>query len=154
MIDEPELIQTAEQMTAVIHLTVARSEIVRFMDAAMHELGAVLKAQDIAPAGPCFSFHLRRPTDSFDCEVGFPVATTITPTGRVKQGSLPAARVVRTVYRGGYEGLGAGWAEFLAWIDARGLRTQGTLWESYVAGPESGADPDTWRTELNRPLLV
>jgi len=26
------------------------------------------------------------------------------------------------------------------------------LWEVYVAGPESGPDPATWRTELNRPL--
>lgn len=152
MIDEPELIQTTEQMTAVIHLTVPRAQIGPFMDAAMRELGAALQAQGIAPAGPCFSYHFRRPSDTFDFEVGFPVATTITVTGRVKPGRLPAAQVVRTVYRGGYEGLGAGWGEFLAWIDARGLRTLDSLWECYVAGPESGPDPATWRTELNRPL--
>lgn len=28
------------------------------------------------------------------------------------------------------------------------------LWQCYVAGPESGPDPATWRTELNRPLTL
>jgi hypothetical protein len=27
------------------------------------------------------------------------------------------------------------------------------MWEYYLAGPESGADPSGWCTELNRPLV-
>jgi hypothetical protein len=65
---------------------------------------------------------------------------------------VPAARVVGTVYRGGYEGLGAAWGEFCGWIEAEGLSVQDRLWECYLAGSESGSDPDQWRTELSRPL--
>ena len=91
--------------------------------------------------------------DIFDFELGVPVTVPVAAAGRVKPGQLPATRVARTVYRGPYEGLGAAWGEFHAWIAAEG-HTPGTdLWECYVAGPQSNPDPVTWRTELNRPLI-
>ena len=65
---------------------------------------------------------------------------------------LPASRVGRTVYHGPYEGLGAAWREFEAWIASEGLTTAADLWECYVAGPKSNPGPATWRTERNRPL--
>jgi len=152
MLESPRIIQTNEQLTAVIHLCVLRAEIGQLMGPAMAEVGSTLAAQEIAPAGPCFSYHLRMPTDSFDFEVGFPVDRPITSTGRVQMSRLPAARVARSVYRGGYEGLGQAWGEFIAWVDGEGLDAQDRLWECYLTGPESGKDPDQWRTELNRPL--
>jgi len=53
---------------------------------------------------------------------------------------------------GGYEGLGAAWGEFCQWLEAEGLNVQESLWECYLTDPNSNPDPDTWRTELNRPL--
>ncbi len=38
------------------------------------------------------------------------------------------------------------------WVKANGHRAAQDLWESYLAGPESGPDPAGWRTELSRPL--
>ena len=67
---------------------------------------------------------------------------------------LPATKIVRTIYRGGYEELGAAWGEFCAWIENEGLNAQDSLWECNLSGPESSLDPDEWRTELNRPLNV
>jgi effector-binding domain-containing protein len=99
-----------------------------------------------------FSYHWKRPTETFDFEVGFPVDKPIAPSGRVKMSTLPATRVVRTTYRGGYEGLGDAWVKFCAWIEAEGLDAHESLWESYLSGPEYGPDPADWRTELNRPL--
>jgi effector-binding domain-containing protein len=152
MIDTPQIVQTDEQPAAVIHLVVSCAEIALAMNSAIAEVLSALAAQGIAPAGPCFSFHRRRPTDTFDFEVGFPVDRPLNSGGRVKMGKLPAARVARTVYRGGYEGLGAAWGEFCAWLDAEGLSPQDGLWERYLSGPESNPDPATWQTELNRPL--
>jgi effector-binding domain-containing protein len=60
--------------------------------------------------------------------------------------------VARTVYHGPYEGLPGAWPELDAWISAQGRKPAGFLWEVYLAGPESSADPAQWRTELNRPL--
>jgi len=154
MLDNPEVIQTDEQLTAVIHLTVPRAEISNVMGSAIAEVMSVISAQGIVPVGACFSYHLKRPSDIFDFEVGFPVNKPITSNGRVKLSKLPAAKVIRTTYRGGYEGLGAAWGEFCVWIESNGFSAQDSLWECYTSGPESDLDPAKWCTELNRPLMI
>lgn len=152
MIDHPEIIQTSELITAVIHLTVPRAQIASVMGPAIAEIISAITAQGATLIGPCYSYHLQRPSDVFDFEVGFPVNQPISPVGRVKMSQLPATKVVRTTYCGAYEGLGAAWGEFCAWINSNKLDTQDSLWESYLSGPESSADPALWRTELNCPL--
>jgi effector-binding domain-containing protein len=113
---------------------------------------AAIAAQGVAPAGPWFTHHLKVPDETFDFEIGVPVAASVAPAGRVQPGELPAATVARTVYHGPYEGLATAWGQFMAWIDARGHAPAPDLWECYVAGPEASPDPANWRTELNRPL--
>jgi effector-binding domain-containing protein len=153
MIDTPQITQSNAQLTAVIRLTIPRAEIRNVMGPAMSEVMATVAAQGIPPAGPVFSYHFRMDPDTFDFEVGVPVAKPVSPAGRVKPGELPAKNVARTVYHGGYEGLGAAWGEFNAWIAANGHKPGPDLWECYAAGPESSPDPANWRTELNRPLI-
>jgi effector-binding domain-containing protein len=154
MLDSPQIKQTAEQQAAVIRLTIPRAEIGNMMGPGFHELMGTIAAQGIAPAGAFFSHHLRVDPDVFDFEIGVPVSSPVSPTGRVTQGVLPGTTVIRTTYRGGYEGLGEAWGEFEAWIQAEGLQTTCSCWESYLAGPESNPNPATWRTELNRPLAT
>ena len=153
MIDTPHITQTAAQLTAYIHLTVPRNEIQNVMGPGIGEVMDAVTAQGIAPTGPWFTHHLRMDPDTFDFEICVPVPTLVAAAGRVKAGRLPAARVARTVYHGPYEGLGAAWGEFEAWIAANGHTAAPDLWECYVAGPESGPDPAGWSTELNRPLI-
>ncbi|MGI8771805.1 MAG: GyrI-like domain-containing protein [Acidobacteriaceae bacterium] len=96
---------------------------------------------------------MRMDPQVFDFEIGVPVTAPISATGRVQPGQLPAMIVARTVYHGVYEGLSSAWAEFDAWIRTGDHTPAPDLWERYLAGPESGPDPATWRTELNRPLI-
>lgn len=152
MIDPPQITRTAVQQTAIIRLTIPREQVREVMGPGLAEVRAAVAAQGIATAGPWFTHHLRMDPDTFDFEVGVPVAAPVAPMGRVRAGRLPAARVARTVYHGDYEGLGDAWVEFGAWIGANGHTPAPDLWECYVAGPESGPDPATWRTQLNRPL--
>ncbi|MBI4957511.1 MAG: GyrI-like domain-containing protein [Myxococcales bacterium] len=153
MLDEPRIVETERQETAVIRLTVPRAEIQKVMGPAIAEVLGALAAQGVAPAGPVFSHHVRMSPDVFDFEVGVPVAAPVKPVGRVQASELAAAKVARTVYRGPYEGLATAWPELTAWIEAAGHRPAANLWEVYAAGPESSPDPASWRTELNRPLL-
>ena len=152
MIDPPEITQTTAQHTAIIHVVVARDEIQNVMGPGISELMAAIAAQGIAPTGAWFTHHVRRPTDTFDFEISVPVAKPIAAAGRVKPGSWPAMKVARTIYHGPYEGLGEAWGEFMDWMDAAGHQRAPDLYERYVAGPESGPDSATWRTELNQPL--
>jgi effector-binding domain-containing protein len=153
MIDTPQITQSTAQQTAVIHLTVPQSEIQNVMGPGIGEVMAAVAAQGLVPAGPWFTHHLRMDPDTFDFEVGVPVNSPVVAVGRVKPSQLPAARVARTVYHGPYEGLGAAWGEFEAWIRANGHKSAADLWEVYVTDPSADPDPATWRTEFNRPLI-
>lgn len=153
MIDAPAVTTTEARPTAVIRLRIPRAEIQQAMGPAHQELFSTLAAQGVTPAGAWFSHHFRLDPATFDFEVGVPVSAPITPAGRVTNSQLPATRMARTVYHGGYEGLGAAWGELNGWIEREGLQHAPDLWEIYSAGPESGSDPAGWRTELNRPLV-
>ena len=154
MLDKPHITRTDACRTAVIHLTIPRSEIRNVMGPGIAELMATVAAQGIGPSGPWFSHHLTMHPDTFDFEIGVPVTGLVTPAGRVTGGSLPAGMVARTVLQGNYESLADGWGEFQAWIKSNGHQGAPDMWEVYVKGPESDPDPATWRTELNQPLLA
>jgi effector-binding domain-containing protein len=154
MIDTPQIVATEARPTAVVRLTVPRHEIQQVMGPAIGEVMAAVAAQGVGPAGPVYSYHFRMDPGVFDFEVGVPVSAPVAPVGRVVASRLPASsRVARTVYRGPYEGLGPAWGEFNEWVRANGLAPSPSLWECYLSGPESSANPADWRTELNRPLL-
>jgi effector-binding domain-containing protein len=152
MIDTPQITRTDAQSTAVIHLTIPRAEIRNVMGPGIKELMATVSAQGVTPAGPWFTHHLRTDPATFDFEIGVPVTAPVARSGRVTPGQLPATTVARTVFHGGYEGLAAAWREFDAWITAQGRTPAGDLVERFLAGPESGPDASTWRTELTRAL--
>lgn len=152
MIDTPEIVQSEAQLGAVIRLTIPQSEIQNVMGPAIVELLAGIATQGIAPAGPVFAHYFRMDGGIFEFEVGVPVIRQVSPVGRIVPGELPARKVARTMYHGGYEGLRSAWGEFNAWISRNGHTPAPDLWERYVAGPESTPDPAEWRTELNRPL--
>ncbi len=153
MIDTPYVTQTTGQMTAKIHLTVPRHEIQRVMGPGLVEVKAAIAGQGIKATGPWFTRHLRIDPQIFDFEICVPVLKEVTATGRVQPSRLDETRVARTVFRGSYEGLGAGWKQFNEWIEKQGYKAADERWECYVKGPESSADPLEWETELNRPIV-
>ena len=114
---------------------------------------AAVQAQGIGPAGPWFTHHLTMSPGVFDFEISVPVTAPVAAVGRVRPGRFPAVRVARTIYTGPYEGLGAAWSEFKTWVADNGYVAAPDLFECYLAGPESSANPSDWRTELNQPLI-
>jgi effector-binding domain-containing protein len=153
MLDAPTFLTVPEQLTAVIPLQIARSEIQHVMGPGIQEIYAALGAQGIAPAGPWLTHHFHITPDAFDFEIAVPVAQMVTAAGRVQAGSLPAGRVARTLYRGPYEGLGAAWGQFKAQLARDGKQTTEAIWESYLVGPESTQDAAGYVTELTQPLV-
>ena len=153
MLDVPQITNTEAQRTARIHLTIPRAEIQNVMGPGIQEVLAALADQGIEPTGPWLTHHLTISPDVFDFDICVPVTVEVLPVGRVTAGMLPAAQVARTIYRGGYEGLGATWGELGSWIVASGYTAAPDLWECYVVGPESSSHPADWQTQLNRPLV-
>lgn len=153
MSETPTVTQSPAQRTAVIRVTVPRDRIAEVMDPGVHELFRTVQAQGVAVTGPWFTYHYRRPTDSFDLDIGVPVASPVRPEGRVRPGELRRARVARMVHEGPYAGLSAAWERLGRWIADQGYVPADDLWEFYEVGPESGPDASRYRTVLVRPLL-
>jgi effector-binding domain-containing protein len=158
MIEAPEITNSRHETVAVIHICCPREQIKAEVEPAIKEIMSTLGHQGRPPTGPMFMHHLTMSMTHFDVEVGFPIGAPLRDNGRVKTSQLPAARVARTIYRGPYEGLFSAWDEFgkrLAHdklVDPAILSPIKTLWERYLAGPETSSDPSQWRTELNLPL--
>jgi effector-binding domain-containing protein len=147
VIETPKIIQTEAQLIAAIPIQCTGAEMRTVMAPGIDELRTTLEQQGITPTGAWLGHHFRMPSDTFDFEIAMPVADAVSATGRVKMSQLPAAKAVRTVYHGGYEGLGSAWGEFIAWVKSRDLQSTGEFWEQYSVGPEAG-DAQNFRTEL------
>lgn len=152
MIETPRIATLPARPIATLAVQCTREEVQTVMGRSVRALMDALAAQGVSPAGPLFTHHLRRPTDSFDFEVGVPVAQPVAAAGGMQPGTWPAMRVARTVYRGRYEDLPAAWGEFKAWLATESLPITEALWETYLTGPETGSDATAWRTELIQPL--
>lgn len=153
MISIPEILQTKAEAAAVIHITTPRSEMVKVFGPAVVELMAALAEQGVEPVGAVFAHHLKMSPDFFDFELGVKVSAPVLVARRVQPGQLPAALLARTIYSGPYEGLSSAWGELSDWMEAKGHKPAGNLWEIYAVGPHSTPDPSDWRTELVRPLV-
>jgi len=152
MIDEPTIVETQAQQAAFIHVTCPREKIQEVMGPGYMELMEALKAQGVQPAGPWFTHHLKMDPKVFDFEICVPVSSPVKPAGRMQTREIPSRKVVRTIYRGGYEGLPDAWGAFDEWIKKHGHKISDDLWEVYTTGPEFGSDSSKWQTELSRPL--
>lgn len=153
MIETPTIITTVRRDIAVIHHLIPRAEMMQIWAPGMLELFGVLTAQGVAPAGAVFAHHFKITDETFEFDLGVPVARPVAPSGRVRPDEWPAQRAARTVMHGDYAGLPGAWGEFSAWMKAEGHEQAEDLWESYTIGPADTPDPKGWRTELVRPLV-
>lgn len=150
MIETPQVVTTEAVKMAKIYAKIPARAIQQEMGKLVQELVKGIRAQNVDITGPWFTHHLQRPGEFFDFEVCMPVGAEVKAEGRMEPGLWPAMTVVRTVYEGGYEGLGGAWGEFMAWTKSQDLKISEEIWERYLVGPESEKDASKWRTELNR----
>lgn len=152
LIETPQRATFGPMSVARLHVVTPREQIQQAMHSALDEISALLKEQGAPPTGPWFAHHHRKPTGTFDFDVCFPIAKPINPSGRVENGEIPATAVLRTVFRGNYDGLSRAWPEFVEWIEANGYKTREDAFEAYTVGPSEERDPANWQTEMNYPL--
>ena len=152
MIDTPQIVTTEALPLAKIYAKIPTSAIRQEMGKLIQELIQSVRAQNVEITGPWLTHHFRKPAEFFDFEVCMPVASEVQPSGRMEPGVWPAMKVVRTIYRGGYEGLPSAWGEFMTWIESNNLKISEEIWERYLINPNSEQDSSKWQTELNRPI--
>ncbi len=148
-IESPEIVEQPEQVTVVVRRVAPMADLPGVFDAAFPALGAVLADQQVQPLSPAFALYHGAPTDTADLEVGFVTGTPVEPADEVSVSTLPGGRVARTVYAGGYDGIGDAWGALFGWVAEQGLEPTGEMWEVYLTEPTPDGDPADNRTELN-----
>ena len=151
-LERPHMGHFGGHEVVLVHVVTPRAEMGSAIHAALEEISAALQAQGVEPAGAWYAHHHRRPTDTFDFDVCFPVARAVVLSGRLEHADVPLMEVVRTAYHGGYEGLPAAWPEFHTWVEGKGHKVREDVFEVYARGPREEADPDGWHTDLVMPL--
>ena len=110
-----EIVEQPEQITMVVRAVDPMAEITDVFHRAFPALGAVAADQQSQLQSPAFALYHGAPGDTADLEVGFVTGAAVEPVGDVVVGFLPGGRIARTVYAGGYEGLGEAWAALFGW---------------------------------------
>ncbi|MCX0274520.1 GyrI-like domain-containing protein [Nocardia zapadnayensis] len=146
---EPELLEIAETITAVVRGRVAPAQTISFFDTSFGILPPAIAAQEAVITGPALSRWGDASEDATELEVGFPVDRRISPDGDVVPGELPAGRVARVVHYGAFDALGVTWDRLHGWITEQGLAPGADRWEVYLTEPNPHMDPADLRTELN-----
>jgi effector-binding domain-containing protein len=137
---------------AAVHVEIPVTNIAPFMDAAIQELLSTVQASGVPITGDLLSYHRRRPTDTFDCEVAIPIGASIEPQGRVREITLPAAAFVSVTLTGPYEELPQAWAAFTDAVRDAGLVTDDVFLERYSRDNTPDTDPATYQTFLYKRL--
>lgn len=142
-----EFIEFPGTHTAVVRRKGVRGEdMVTFMDSSFTVLGAAIQAGAFVPIGPAFSRYDSVYGETVDLEAGFPVAEPLTEAfiaGEITviPSELPAGLLAITKYRGGYDGLGEGWGEFMEGVKSEGYELLLPYWEAYDTEPTPEMDP-------------
>jgi effector-binding domain-containing protein len=156
---EPQIQERAEQHYAGIRTLVTMASLGEAVDTGFPELFGWLQEHGIAPDGPPFIRYLVIDMEhGLEIELGVPVASVVTESGRVRPGVLPAGRYVMLRHIGPYDGLIASNAALLAWAQQQGIALdtwdtdRGEAWrgraEHYLTDPSAEPDPGKWETDV------
>jgi effector-binding domain-containing protein len=141
-----------EQATAAVREQVPMAELTEFFARAFQDTMTALQDQGVHPTGAPFGKYYGRPGTMVDVEAGFPVATTITPAGRVLSGSLPGGRVVEAMHIGPYDTMESTYAAVERYFADAKLSPGAVMWESYLTDPGAEPDPAKWQTQICWPI--
>jgi effector-binding domain-containing protein len=118
----------------------------------MTAAGEALAARGMNPAGPPVALYQGMTEEKFDVTAGFPVPAGAEPSGDVVVATLPEGATVEAIHQGSYDDLSKTNEELTAWFKDNGMTPPTVMWEEYLVGPESEADPSRWQTRIVYPM--
>ncbi|EFH80296.1 GyrI-like domain-containing protein [Ktedonobacter racemifer] len=162
MITEPKVEQRSEQHYVAIRTQVTPRGLGKSLVSRLFsEVRVWLEKQGITPTdAPFIRYLVIDMSTEFDLELGWPVASPLSGTERIRAGILPAGRYASLVSIGPYKGkalmkangalIDWGVEHGVVWDSQQTERGEafGARLESYIKGPENEPDPDKWKTEV------
>lgn len=145
------IVELQPQPTLVMRASVPPSRIAAQFREVMITLFPHLSERGARPVGPPFTRYLAT-GDTFDIEVGVPVAEAGVSEGEILAGELPGGFAAMTTHVGPYDALGEAHNALRQWVRWERRTMAGPPWEVYVTDPAEVEDPSLWRTDLYLPL--
>ena len=144
--------ERAPQPVIGVHRDVAMASLTEFFGRAFAEVTAALDQKGVPPAGPPVAFYAGVTEQAADVTAGFPVVGSVTPARGLVALTLPGGPTVEATHVGPYDGLADAYADLTRWFEEQGLTPSAVMWEEYLVGPESVADPSRWQTRIVYPM--
>lgn len=138
---------------------VRMSDLREVFDAGFGALARAVSSGALAPTGPAVAIYHGDPRETFDVEIGFPVAEPLAASiadgdGPAISGSaLPAGPAFASTLIGSFEGLSAAWPRLASAAVEAGAEPSGSWIEVYVSDPSS-TPQDELRTDLLLPVSI
>lgn len=142
----------AAQEIVGLHESVRLDELGPFFERAMAAAGRALGERGLEPAGPPVALYEHMQGDTVEVTAGFPVPPGAAPSDVVVAAMLPGGPTAEAVHQGPYEDLRSTHRELTTWFGEQGLTPPDVVWEEYLVGPESEADPAQWQTRVVYPV--
>lgn len=130
---EIEIVERQPEVAAVVIGRTPHDGVGPFIGAALGEVLGVVGESSVTGMPFC---RIDMDGDEFLLEVGFPVAESIEPTGRVVPSRLPGGETATVMNLGPYETVAPAYFAIEQWMSDNGFSAAGRPWESYLDGPE------------------
>lgn len=150
---EAQHIELEPRVMVGVHDVIPMDHMTEYFGRAFATAAAELSRQGLFPAGPPVALYHGAPSENAaDITAGFPVAEPLSPTPAAVLQSLPGGPAIVAVHSGPYDTLGQTYAELTEWMTEQNLKPAGDMWEEYLVGPDSEANPAKWQTRIVFPL--
>lgn len=117
------------------------------------KLMSCIADNEIKMTGPPFArYHSWDPEGDTELEAGVPVDTEVECEEDIEFVELPACKVVTVLHTGPYESLGPVYEAIQEYIDKKGLKITGAVWEAYLTNPNAEPDPNKYQTQVYFPV--
>lgn len=135
-----------------LHDVVPMTDLTAFFGRAYTVTGAEIEDQGVEQTGPPIALYHGMPTDTIDITAGFPISQPITPANGTVVATLPGGPAIETIHTGTYDSMASTYSELMAWLKGQHIELPEDLWEEYLVGPDTEADPTKWQTRIVVPL--
>jgi effector-binding domain-containing protein len=134
---------------------VKMSELTEFFARAFAAAAAELAKQGGHPAGPPVAIYYGQPTDTVTVTAGFPALGPMKPadaSSGLVLAELRGGPATTAIHIGPYDQLSVTYGKISAWMFEHQLKPTSEMWEEYLVGPDSVADPALWQTRIVFPV--
>jgi DNA-binding transcriptional MerR regulator len=140
---------------AAIGAVVDRADVLAWLQGAMGELRAAVRAQGLQAAGPSggvFASELFQ-QDRGQATVFVPVPGLVRPIGRVTSVVVPAAELAIICHHGSLADADLSYAKLGSYATTHEISIDGPLREYFLRGAGDTPDEAEWRTEIGWPIF-